>query len=31
LEKAFENSVEAIEARNSEADRLDAANSSIAA
>ncbi|MEH2560581.1 hypothetical protein [Bradyrhizobium sp. AZCC 2289] len=31
LEKAFENSVRAIEARNSEADRPDAANSSIAA
>ena len=31
LEKAFENSVKAIEARNNEAERLDAANSSIAA
>ena len=31
LEKAFENSVTAIEARNNKADRLDAVNSSIAA
>ena len=31
LEKAFENSVKAIEARNNKAERLDAANSSIAA
>ena len=31
LEKAFENSVTAIEARNNKAERLDAVNSSIAA
>jgi hypothetical protein len=31
LEKAFENSVKAIEARNNKAERLDAVNSSIAA
>jgi hypothetical protein len=31
LEKAFENSVKAIEARNDKAERLDAGNSSIAA
>jgi len=31
LEKAFENSVKAIEARNNKAERLDAGNSSIAA
>jgi hypothetical protein len=31
LEKAFENSVKAIEARNNEAQRLDAGSSSLAA
>ena len=31
LEKAFENSVKAIEARNNKAERLDAGNSSLAA
>jgi hypothetical protein len=31
LEKAFENSVKAIEARNDKAERLDAGNPSIAA
>jgi hypothetical protein len=31
LEKAFENSVKAIEARTNKAERLDAGNSSIAA